>query len=191
MKKILYLFLLLPFLWQCGGSGNFFEPANLESSGRLVSRQPTALKYSIHSIGINANALGTTLNVTSATFSFPTIDYLTDDDYVFYGRIAENRDIGSGTGIPRGIWILLEIRQNGAGEIEINSAYTERDDLYSPLDLYNARTELPTVLKSTAGGGGDRISLGVWPKYSKLTHERLATTNTSRFNYINSLQSRI
>jgi len=185
MKKVLYVFLLLPFLWQCDGLDNFFKPANFGDG--IVPNQDTTKRWSIHSeFNIDDLSRTTVLDSPSYTSNIPKT-YLTDDKYVFYGQITENRDIATTSADHRrNIWILLEIREVG-GKIKINSANTaSSSSVVSPLDLYNARTELPTTVLTT---GVNIKSIGLWPKYSRLTHENLATTNTSQFNYVNSLQS--
>ena len=180
MKKI--LFLLLPFIWQCN-LDSMFEPADLGSLGNsVISSEVTTKPYSIHSV-FNPGDLPTA-NVVDGAYSSPSMTYLTDENYVFYGKVYNNRDAAATS--SHNVYMLLEIRNVG-GKIKVNSAYTTRLSRSKPLDLYNARTELPTVVREDGGV----IKIGLWPKFSKLTHENLATTNISRFDYVSMLQSKL
>ena len=179
MKKI--LFLLLPFIWQCN-TDSFFEPANLGST--VISPEVSTKIYSIHS-SFDEDNLGASDAITTA-YKSPIKSDITDERYVFYGKIHNDRDAVAAS-LEKTIYILFEIR-NVDGKIKVNSAHSSRRDGSKPLDLYNARTELPTVV---TGLDDTFISIGFWPEFSKLTHANLATTNTSRFNYVSILQSKL
>ena len=182
MKK--FLFLLLPFIWQCN-LDSMFEPADLGNS--VISPEVTRKEYSIHS-RFDADNLELPL-VVNSTYSSPSKAYMTEEGYVFYGMIPASRDVDVGANYSsmRDTYIMLEIRDVD-GQIKVRSASTTRYDIYTPLDLYNAITDLPT---SVLVIGENMLSIGIWPRYSKLTHENLVTTNTSRFNYVNILQSKL